>query len=797
MMFLLKQWGSRVLLPIMLGALAVLAYERQWLLSIDYLLYDSAQQWRQPTILNDSVIIAIDEPSIASIGRWPWSRTVHAQLINQLYDSGSKAVYFDVLFSDASIPSEDLALAKAMKRHGQVVLPITIEPLGDQGQLIEVVPAVTFYASAKAMGHAHINCDFDGVCRSLYLREGVGQPQWPHLSAALWPLKKDMMGTRALPFESLSTLLIHRDYHNFIPFSPADRVPKISYIDVLEGRIPVNFFEGKTIFIGATAAGVHDILTTPVGRLPGVEITAFIHHHLYQGTLIQLYEGRLSALLLGGLLVLCLAGISVLSSSKLLLGVCVLLLLESSVPFYLLVAWGKWLPMAPVLMATLLFYPLWSWLRLELAMRYLKRSLLTHQNKQPPSIQLVEHFNVQSSKPHWLVASDTVALTIEQLETISLKQEVSHNLLQQSISGLQEGCIIFSDQGCCFLVNTLATRWLPRWRSESIFDIEHSLDIQVESWATLIHNTFNQQETLCCAAEALIPDDAGLLASYFLQLQHCEIQLEGKNKAVTVGVLTLTDISELKASERLREETLNFISHDLRSPLVSIISLIKHRREVFAVKDKGDHALIDLLAKIERYANRNLAYSESLLQLNRAEQLSVNQAVLCDLLAVCEDAYEQVLPFAREQNCPLICEFGEHEFWLDGDYELLQRTVVNLLTNAVKYGASARGVILSLALTSVNVDKTQPQKKGVDNAEGDLIALTVQDFGIGMTSTQKAQAFERFTRDASALEGAGLGLYFIKTVVHNHLGQLELRSAPNAGCTITCLFPLKNLNFMD
>ncbi|WP_394200625.1 CHASE2 domain-containing protein [Marinagarivorans algicola] len=796
-MFLLKQWGSRVLLPIVLAALAVLAYERQWLLSIDYLLYDSAQQWRKPTVLTDSVIIAIDEQSIASIGRWPWSRDVHAQLINQLYDSGSKAVYFDVLFSDASISSEDLALAAAIDRHGQVILPMTIEPLGDQGQLIEVVPAMTFYEPAKAIGHAHINCDFDGVCRSLYLREGVGQPRWPHLSAALWPFTQNTVGARALPAERLSALLIYRDFHNFIPFSPADSVPKISYIDVLEGRIPTNFLAGKTIFIGATAAGVHDILTTPVGRLPGVEITALIYHHLYQGTLIQLYEGRLSALLLGALLVLFLAGISVLSSSKLLLGVSALLLVESSVAFYLLVVWNRWLPVAPLLMATLLFYPLWSWLRLELAMRYLKRSLLAHQRKSPPSIRLVEHFNVQPSKPHWLVASDTVALTIEQLEAISLKQEVSYNLLQQSMSGLQEGCIIFSNQGCCFLVNTLATAWLPRWHSESIFDIEHSLNIHVESWAVLIHDTFNQQETLCCAAEALVPDEAGLLASYFLQLQHCKIQLEGKSKPVTVGVLTLTDISELKASERLREETLNFISHDLRSPLVSIISLIKHHREMFTVNDQDDHALTDLLAKIERYANRNLAYSESLLQLNRAEQLSVNQAVLCDLLAVCEDAYEQVLPFAREHHCPLICEFDEHEFWLDGDYELLQRAVVNLLTNAVKYGASTRGVILSLALTAAHANSAQPQQEGVNDSGGELIALTVQDFGIGMTLAQQAHAFERFTRDASASEGAGLGLYFIKTVVQNHLGQLQLRSEPNAGCIITCLFPLKKLTFMD
>lgn len=821
----LKSWAGRLLLPILLAALAAVAYERQWLRSVDYLLYDYAQQLRSPTALDQSVVIAIDEPSLAALGRWPWPRKTHAKLISVLSNGGSNIVYFDVLFAEQSNRADDVALATAIKNHGQVVLPLSIEPLGYQGQMVEVVPAAIFYSAAKALGHAHINCDFDGVCRSVYLREGVGQARWPHLSAALWPSTQATSGTQAANNSNASPLLIYRNYHNFIPFSPNDFVPKVSYIDVLEGRIPADFFNQKTVFIGATAAGVHDILTTPVGRLPGVEITAFIHHHLYAGNLIQLHQNTLISVLLLCLLALCLAGISLLSSAKLLFGACALIAIECALALGLLLGFNQWLPIAPVLLATVLFYPLWSWLRLELAMRYLKRSLVVHQSYSPPSAKLISHLNVQPCAPHWLVASDTVALAIGQLEAVSNEQQASHHLLQQSISGLQEGCIIFDATGHCFLVNDLAKAWLPFWLSDNVFDIEQYLTIKVnpdeqDTWAKMINTAFNQEATLSCEALALNASGSEIPANYFLQLRHCVITL-GDQGAVIVGVLTLTDVSALKASERAREETLNFISHDLRSPLVSIISLIKYQREMACFKGSENQSVDHLLTKIERYANRNLAYSESLLQLNRAEHLLSSQTVLCDVLAVCEDAYEQVLPFARANHCPLTCKFNDDEFWVDGDYELLQRTVVNLLTNAVKYGASPHGVVLSLAikidsdddclfthnhsLLNVNVaehkqspqNSEQPPKKDL-KCSTTYIELTVQDYGAGMTATQKQQAFERFAREASAnADGAGLGLYFVKTVIDKHKGYLQLQTEPGKGCKITCLLPSKSLEFMD
>ena len=765
------KWLGHLLLPVLLAALAAAAYQGQWLKPLDVLLYDTAQQLRPATAANNSVIVAIDEHSIEQLGRWPWPRNLHAQLITLFADYKVETIVFDVLFADASIAAQDLALAQAMQRHGGVVLPLSIEPLSSTGQLLEVLPTAQLFGAAKAVGHAHVDCDYDGVCRSFYAREGLGGPAWPHLSAAVLPANTLLPGARAGQQGPLSPLWIYRDYHNFIPFSPRDRVPVVSYADVLAGHLPAHYFNGKTVFVGATAAGVHDILTTPVGRMPGVEITALIHHHLLAGTLVQRLHGPITLVVIAAFLVLVLGGLSLLAPRPFLLATLSLVGLQCAFAFALLV-WGhRWLAIAPVIIATLLFYPLWSWLRLELAMAYLQRALaLRLQHPAQASGLLKKATPVQPYTP-WLMASDTVARTVNQLDSVSMAQEAAHQLLQQSVSGLQEGCIIFADTGRCYLTNTLAQTWLPEWHSSDVKDLNQHLSLPAD-WPASIADVFARDAVIRCEAQSAA-------TTFFVQVKRCPITLPNRFEAIVAGVLTLTDISALKASERAREETLNFISHDLRSPLVSILSLIAHQRD--AGSNVAD--MPALLSDIERYANRNLAYSESLLQLNRAEQFApVQKAAMCDLLAVCEDAFAQVQPFAKTQNCPMQHNYVGEEFWVQGDYELLQRAVVNLLTNAIKYGASSKGVVLQLCR---------------DNRDATKVQLSVQDFGAGMDAAQQVQAFERFTRNPLAgSSGAGLGLFFVKTVITKHGGGITLQSAPNKGCCIACTLPLQALDFL-
>eukprot|EP01034_Spumella_vulgaris_P013839 gene13839-17679_t len=74
----------------------------------------------------DIVIVAIDDPSIAAIGRWPWRRALHAELIARVSAQQPRAIGMDVLFNeeDLDYPEDDVLLADAMRRSGRVVLPV-------------------------------------------------------------------------------------------------------------------------------------------------------------------------------------------------------------------------------------------------------------------------------------------------------------------------------------------------------------------------------------------------------------------------------------------------------------------------------------------------------------------------------------------------------------------------------------------------------------------------------------------------------------------------------------------------
>ena len=74
----------------------------------------------------DIVIVAIDDASIAAIGRWPWRRALHAELISRLTAQNPRAIGMDVLFNEADLdyPEDDLLLTGAIQRSARVVLPV-------------------------------------------------------------------------------------------------------------------------------------------------------------------------------------------------------------------------------------------------------------------------------------------------------------------------------------------------------------------------------------------------------------------------------------------------------------------------------------------------------------------------------------------------------------------------------------------------------------------------------------------------------------------------------------------------
>ena len=111
---------------------------------VDNLLYDLGQKLQRQTVPADVVIVGVDEDSLSRIGRWPWSRKIHADLINRLKQEGAAVVGLDIIFSEPDLRDidADRILSDAIRQANNVVLPVLIESTRNNGQVIESLPLV-------------------------------------------------------------------------------------------------------------------------------------------------------------------------------------------------------------------------------------------------------------------------------------------------------------------------------------------------------------------------------------------------------------------------------------------------------------------------------------------------------------------------------------------------------------------------------------------------------------------------------------------------------------------------------
>lgn len=383
-------WLEKIGLSLALTITALVLVYTNGLYRWDLLFYDwNLAAWsRQPA--DDIVIVAIDEQSLREIGRWPWSRRIHAELIRTLSAAGAKAIALDIAFAepDATDPAADAELAEALASNGHVVLPVLNEQNYLGGQLLETLPIPALAAASAGLGHVDVELDPDNIARGVYLKAGLGSPHWPTLALALLQLADPNLQPAALPGQRAARADLsspynwRRDYRILIPFAgPPGHVRHVSYRDALRGAVSPTTFHNQFVLIGATAAGLGDALPTPVSGLArpmsGVEFNANVLDALRQDLVIRpLPTG--GSLALTGLLVLLPLVLYALCSPRWTLplaGLALLLTLASS--FVLLHGARCWFPPTAALLIQGLSYPLWSWQRL----RQMVRSLFEHEER--------------------------------------------------------------------------------------------------------------------------------------------------------------------------------------------------------------------------------------------------------------------------------------------------------------------------------------------------------------------------------------------------------------------------------
>jgi EAL domain-containing protein (putative c-di-GMP-specific phosphodiesterase class I)/CHASE2 domain-containing sensor protein len=213
-------------------------------------------------------IVEIDARSLQAIDRWPWPRRHHAALIDRLRAADARLIAFDVDFSASSNPVDDAALAGALRRAGGgVILPTLRQRESSQSSdYVENIPDSLFRDHAFLAG-VNVVPDGDGYVRKMPLglvTQGVPRPS---LAAIVGERQADVGSSFDVDFS----------------IDPAT-IPRHSFIDVINGRVPREELAGKRIIIGATAVEIWDRYAVPNhGILPGVVIQALAAETLIQG----------------------------------------------------------------------------------------------------------------------------------------------------------------------------------------------------------------------------------------------------------------------------------------------------------------------------------------------------------------------------------------------------------------------------------------------------------------------------------------------------------------------------------
>jgi EAL domain-containing protein (putative c-di-GMP-specific phosphodiesterase class I)/CHASE2 domain-containing sensor protein len=244
---------------------------------------------RPPT--GQVAIVEIDAKSLAALNSWPWSRRYHAELINRLAADNVSMLAFDVDFSAKSNPRDDQALAGALNRVHPVILPIFQQRASDdpaERWMIKSRPAEPF--KAAWVGGVNILPGRDGIVRDFPAATMINGQIQPAMAVLL--SDNSSLGDRTfLPDWSID----------------ARRIPRFSFIDVIEGRVPAKALSGKRVIVGATAIELGDRYAIPrFGTVPGVVIQALAAESLIQHRALMRsgVVPTLAGLLLVGLLLL-------------------------------------------------------------------------------------------------------------------------------------------------------------------------------------------------------------------------------------------------------------------------------------------------------------------------------------------------------------------------------------------------------------------------------------------------------------------------------------------------------------
>ncbi len=295
--------------------------------------------------------------------------------------------------------------------------------------------------------------------------------------------------------------------------------------------------------------------------------------------------------------------------------------------------------------------------------------------------------------------------------------------------------------------------------SANLLSVINNVEITELVESTFKKGTYNEK-VICFNIEEEI--------YYLVHVSYIENLENDKSGALIV----LNNISAIKHLEQIRKDFVANVSHELKTPVTSIIGYVE---TIMSGSDIAQKNIDKFMNIISRQASRLVKIIEDLLTLSRVDyehaEIETENIPLSDLIgsSVSACSYNAEL---KDMKIHVSCD---EDLELHANTVLAEQALTNLIDNAVKYSNNG---------TDINIRAEESETE---------IFISVEDFGPGITQKDLKRIFERFYRVDKArsreLGGTGLGLAIVKHVLKTHSGRIEVDSVPGEGSKFTIIFP--------
>ncbi|HKD80256.1 MAG TPA: CHASE2 domain-containing protein [Candidatus Angelobacter sp.] len=721
---------------------------------------------RRPLPVSQNVaLVLIDDATLAQQGRWPWPRTQLGKLIRAVSAQQPKAIGVDVLLPEDEDEQNDAELARAIQAAPSLVLAakISTSPTGD----LWVDPRPRFAQAARGVGHVQAIIDFDGLCRSIPIDEPSADGPRPAFALKLAELAQPSLqslernsGSSASGVERIAArppMLI--DYRQ--QFEPGQSNPPFAVVsagDLLAGKNAPQL-AGKVVLIGFGAIDVSDRLFTPVSNqlpMPGVEINANVTDMLL-GSRSLTHIGSVPQFAL--VLLISIAALWVVVRYPGLRG---LLLLTGTLAvvyiaaFFLFADFHRLLSYGPLLVAGVLAAPIAQLENLLIVdrevtsrLQQLRQSLSPHYGSLKPAHN--------GSSPDAQPAAKDIYWKLAALKDLQAELSSLYSFNQTLLETMREGLAVYGADGALKFSNRTWKKFCER--QDTRFDELSAVTQLAGGWRELAGLATDAPAW----TEKEVPLDEELWLFHAVRLPWTSFAEAG------AILLIAEDITARRQRDQARSEALSFVTHELRTPLISIQGFSE-----LLMRYPNSPASSEAPSTIFRETNRLVAMINTYLEVLRLDAgARALRLMRTNVRKMVEHVEKVVQPLAASAKVPVKVTLDCEDEYVLCDETLISGALLNLVSNAIKYGTANAGV-------TVRVSSSDEEMQ-----------FEVTNSGPVIPESELEQLFDQFYRPtrSESIPGWGLGLSFVRRISQQHGGRVHVSSNETTGTSFAFTLP--------